>query len=206
MSASWKVPVAAAILGLFIVVIAAARLTPPAVVIADRYLTLDAILMIATIVTAAVSSRQEFDREHRLLVVVLLVSTGMAWYSGRLWVHEKMFDYLVLEQKTELHLRIVELSGDMELFLRERARHGPPKPAPATWDHDVQRVLLYEAETAQLFEVQFGPQVRKTREILALERVTDRDFDAFYRRPANAFQINVIAERLLVLARRLEKT
>jgi hypothetical protein len=206
MSASWKVPVAAAILGLFIVVIAAARLTPPAVGIADRYLTLDAILMVATIVTAAVSSRQEFDREHRLLVVVLLVSTGMAWYSGRLWVHEKMFDYLVLEQKTELHLRIVELSGDMELFLRERARQAPPKPAPATWDRDVQRVLLYEAETAQLFEVQFGPQVRKTREILALERVTDRDFDAFYRRPANAFQINVIAERLLVLAKRLEKT
>jgi hypothetical protein len=130
----------------------------------------------------------------------------MAWYSGRLWVHEKMFDYLVLEQKTELHLRIVELSGDMELFLRERARQAPPKPAPATWDRDVQRVLLYEAETAQLFEVQFGPQVRKTREILALERVTDRDFDAFYRRPANAFQINVIAERLLVLAKRLEKT
>ncbi|HEY1912146.1 MAG TPA: hypothetical protein VGG73_14570 [Vicinamibacterales bacterium] len=206
MSASWKVPVAAAILGLFIVVIAAARLTPPAVGIADRYLTLDAILVIATIVTAAVSSRQEFDREHRLLVVVLLVSTGMAWYSGRLWVHEKMFDYLVLEQKTELHLRIVELSGDMELFLRERARQAPPKPAPATWDRDVQRVLLYEAETAQLFEVQFGPQVRKTREILALERVTDRDFDAFYRRPANAFQINVVAERLLVLAKRLEKT
>jgi hypothetical protein len=206
MSASLKVPVATAIVGLFIVVIAAARLTPPAVGIADRYLTLDAILVAATIVTAAVSSRQEFDREHRLVVVVLLVSTGMAWYSGRLWVHEKMFDYLVLEQKTELHLRIVELSGDMELFLRERGRQGPPRPAPATWDRDVQRVLLYEAETAQLFEVQFGPQVRKTREILALERVTDRDFDAFYRRPANAFQINVLAERLLVLAQRLEKT
>jgi hypothetical protein len=206
MSASLKVPVATAIVGLFIVVIAAARLTPPAVGIADRYLTLDAILVAATIVTAAVSSRQEFDREHRLLVVVLLVSTGMAWYSGRLWVHEKMFDYLVLEQKTELHLRIVELSGDMELFLRERARLGPPKPAPATWDRDVQRVLLYEAETAQLYEVQFGPQVRKTRDILALERVTDRDFDAFYRRPANAFQINVLAERLLVLGKLLEKT
>jgi hypothetical protein len=206
MSASLKVPVATAIVGLFIVVIAAARLTPPAVGIADRYLTLDAILVAATIVTAAVSSRQEFDREHRLLVVVLMVSTGMAWYSGRLWVHEKMFDYLVLEQKTELHLRIVELSGDMELFLRERGRHGPPRPAPATWDRDVQRVLLYEAETAQLYEIQFGAQVRKTRDILALERVTDRDFDAFYRRPANAFQINVLAERLLVLAQRLEKT
>ncbi len=206
MSASLKVPVAVVIVGLFGVVIAAARMTPPAVGIADRYLTLDAILVTATIVTAAVSSRQQFDREHRLLVVVLLVSTGMAWYSGRLWVHEKMFDYLVLEQKTELHLRIVELSGDMELFLRERALQGPPKPAPTTWDRDVQRVLLYEEETAQLYEIRFGAQVRKTREILALERVTDRDFDSFYRRPANAFQINVLAERLLVLARRLEKT
>jgi hypothetical protein len=206
MSASLKLPVATAITGLFLVVMVAARLSPPAVAIADRFLTLDAILVTATIITAAIGARHAFDREHRLLVVVLLLSTGMGWYSTRLWVHERMFDFLVQQQKTELHLRMIELSGDIKLFLRERALHGPAKPAPATWEHDVERVLQYETETSALYDMQFGAQVRKTREILALEQLTDRDLDAFFRRPANAFQINVIADRLLVLARRLERT
>jgi hypothetical protein len=39
-----------------------------------------------------------------------------------------------------------------------------------------------------------------------LRRLTDRDLDAFYERPANAFQIGVIARRLTVLAHRLERT
>src|SRR5271156_2979126 len=107
MSASLKIPIATAITGLLLVVIPAARLSPPAVGIADRFLTLDAILVAATILTAAITSRHAFDREHRLLVVVLLISTGMGWYSTRLWVHERMFDFLVLEQKTELHLRMI---------------------------------------------------------------------------------------------------
>lgn len=201
-----RVPAATAILGVLAVVVAAARMTPPAVGIADRYLTLDAILIIATIVTAVVTSPGPFDREHRLVVVVLVMSTGMAWYSGRLWVHERMFDYLVLEQKTELHARMIELSGDIRLFLRERALHGPPRPSPATWEHDVERVLQYETETSVMYETRFGPQVRKTRDLLALEQLTDRDFDAFFRQPANAFQINVLADRLLVLARRLERS
>jgi hypothetical protein len=207
MSPSLRVAsVATAIGGLLLVVLAAARISPPAVAIADRYLTLAAILATATILTAVITSRHAFDRERRLLAMVLLVSTGMGWYSGRLWVHEKLFDYLVDEQKTELRLRMVELSGDIVIFLRERAEHAPPRPSPATWERDVERVLQYESDTANLYEQRFGPQVRKTREILALEQLTDRDFDAFYRRPANAFQMNVIAEKLIVLARRLDRT
>jgi hypothetical protein len=42
--------------------------------------------------------------------------------------------------------------------------------------------------------------------LLALEGVTDRDLDAFYRRPANAFQIDVVAKKLAALAGRLERT
>ena len=45
-----------------------------------------------------------------------------------------------------------------------------------------------------------------TSRAVALEQLTDRDLDAFYRRPANAFQIDVVAKRLLVLARRLDRT
>src|SRR5664279_3210390 len=72
--------VAAAIGGLVAVALAAATLTPPAVAIADRYLTLAAIVAAATILTAVVMSRHLLDRERRLIALVLLVATGMGWY------------------------------------------------------------------------------------------------------------------------------
>lgn len=198
--------VAAAIGGLLAVALSAATLTPPAVAIADRYLTLAAIVAAATILTAVVTSRHLLDRERRLIALVLLVATGMGWYSSRMWVHEKQFDYLVAVQKNDLRLGIIELSGDIDIFLRERAKGAPPRPAPATWERDVETVLRYEEETAALYEIRFGPQVRRTRDILALERLTDRDLDVFYKRPVNPFQIDVVAKRLIVLAHRLERT
>jgi hypothetical protein len=42
--------------------------------------------------------------------------------------------------------------------------------------------------------------------MLAQRGLIDRDLDAFYRGPANAFQIDVIAKKLTVLAHRLERT
>jgi hypothetical protein len=192
--------------GLLAVSVAAAMLTPPAVAIADRYLTLSAILIAATILTIVVMSRQLLDRERRLIALVLLMTTAGVWYGGRLWVHEKEFDYLVHAQKADLQLTIVELAGDIGIFLRGRAAGAPPRPAAATWERDVEAVLRYEDATSVLYEQRFGPLVRRTREILVLEQLTDRDLDAFYRRPANAFQIDVIAKRLLVLGRRLDRT
>ena len=197
---------ASAIGSLLAVALAAATLTPPAVVIADRYLTLAAIVAAATILTAVIMSRELLDRERRLIALVLLVGTGMGWYSGRLWVHEKQFDYLVASQKNDLRLGIIELAGDIDIFLRERAKGAPPRPAPATWERDMETVLRYEEETAALYEIRFGAQVRRTRDILALEQLTDRDLDVFYKRPANPFQIDVVAKRLIVLAHRLERT
>jgi hypothetical protein len=198
--------VAAAIGGLVMVSVVAARMTPPAGAIADRYSTLAAILIAATVLTTMVILHERLERPGRLAAVVLLLATGMAWYSGRLWVHEKQFDYLVAQQKTDLDLRSVELSGDIVNFLRERALAAPPRPKPATWEHDVDAVLRYEPETSLLFEAEFGPELRKTREMLALRGLIDRDLDAFYRRPANAFQITIVAEKLTRLARRLERS
>jgi hypothetical protein len=195
----------AAIGGLVSVTIIAARLTPPAGAIADRYATLAAILITASVLTTLVASHRRLDRPGRLLAVVVLLVTGVAWYEGRVWVHEKQFDYLVAEQKTDLELRSVELAGDIENFLRERGRGAPPRPRPATWDHDVDAVLRYEQDTSLLFEAEFGPQVRRAREMFRLRGLIDRDFDAFYRQPANAFQIDIIARRLTVLAHRLER-
>ena len=40
----------------------------------------------------------------------------------------------------------------------------------------------------------------------AIRCFVDRDLDAFYRRPANAFQITVVARRLAALAHRLERS
>ena len=146
------------------------------------------------------------DRPGRLLAVVLLLVTGMGWYSSRLWVHEKYFDYLVTQQKTTLDLGCIELAGDIANFLRERASHAPPRPQPATWEHDVDALLLHEQDTSALFDAEFGMQVRQTRQMMAQRGFVDRDLDAFYRRPANAFQITVVARRLAALAHRLEKS
>lgn len=198
--------VAAAIGGLAMVSIVAARMTPPAWAISDRYSTLAAILATATILTAVVTWHDRMGRPGRLAAVVLLAVTGMSWYSGRLWVHEKQFDYLVAEQKRDLELRTLEMAGDIGNFLRERAASAPPRPQPATWEHDEDAVLNYEQETSLLFEAMFGPQVRRTRELFSLRGLTDRDFDAFFRRPSSAFEIGVIARRLVVLAHRVERT
>jgi len=188
------------------VTVVADRMTPPAGAIADRYSTLAAILIVATVLTTLVASHGELDRPGRLAAVVVLLATGIAWYSGRQWVHEKYFNYLVDQQKTNLELSAVELSGDIGHFLRDRASTAPPPPKPLTWEHDEEAVLRYEQDTSVLFEAQFGPQVRKVREMLSLRGLIDRDLDAFYLRPSSAFEIDVIARRLAVLAHRLERT
>jgi hypothetical protein len=201
-----RTAVAAAVGGLTMISIVAGRMTPPASAIADRYSMLAAILVVATVLTTLVASRGQLGRPGRLAAVVVLLATAMAWYSGRLWVHEKYFDYLVAQQKTDLQLSALELSGDIGRFLRTRADAAPPPPQPPTWEHDEDAVLRYEQQTSLLFESRFGPQVRRTRDMFSLRGLTDRDFDAFYRQPANAFQVDVIRRRLRVLAQRLERT
>src|SRR4051794_36262160 len=199
-----RTAVAAAVGGLTMITIVAGRMTPPASAIADRYSTLAAILVAATVITTLVASRGRLGRPGRLAAVVVLLATGVTWYSGRLWVHEKYFDYVVARQKADLELGALELSGDIGRFLRARADAAPPPPQPQTWEHDEDAVLRYEQDTSQLFEAQFGPQVRRLRDMLSMRGLTDRDLDAFYRQPANAFQIGVVSRRLAMLAHRLE--
>ena len=201
-----RTALASAIGGLVMVTIVADRLTPPASIIADTYSTLAAILIVATALTTLVVSHERMGRPGRLTAVVVLLATGMAWYGGRQWVHEKYFDYLVAQQKTTLELDSIELSGVIASFLQARAQTAPPRPRPATWERDEDAVLRYEQETSLLFEVKFGLRVRRARDMYSLRGLTDRDLDAFYRRPANAFQIGVVSRRLAVLAHRLERS
>jgi hypothetical protein len=201
-----RTALAATIGGLVMVTVVADRLTPPAYNIADQYSTFAAILIVATVVTTLIVSRARLGRPGRLAAVVILIATGMMWYSARLWVHEKEFDYLVAQQKNDLEIRGLELSGDIVNFLRRRARTAPARPQPATWERDEAAVFRYEQETAQLYEEQFAPTVRRIRGMLAQRGLTDRDLDTFARHPSTAFEIGVIAERLAVLSRRIERT
>src|SRR5205807_1051316 len=98
------------------VAVVAGRMTPPAGAIADRYSTLAAILIVASVLTVLVGSRGRLGRPGRLAAVVALLSTGMAWYSAQQWVHEKYFDYLVSQQKNELEFGAIELSGNIVGF------------------------------------------------------------------------------------------
>src|SRR3954470_3014907 len=201
-----RTALAATIGGLVMVTVVADRLTPPAYNIADQYSTLAAILIVATVLTILFVSRQRLGRPGRLAAVVILIATGMMWYSARLWVHEKEFDYLVAQQKQDLEVRGLELSGDIMNFLRRRARTAPARPQPATWEGDEAAVFRYEQETAQLYEEQFAPTVRRIRGMLAQRGLSDRDLDTFARHPSTAFEIGVIAERLAMLSRRLERS
>jgi hypothetical protein len=173
--------------------------------IADRYLTFAAIAATAAVVTAMVMARRPMDRARRLLVVVLLGAIWCAWYAARLHIHEVQFDALVRKQKGDLELRCLTLSGDIAAFARQRGETAPPPPKPATWERDVTTLLRYDTETSIMFEEKFGAQVRKAHDLLAIEGIRDRDFESFYRHPANAFQINVVASKLVALAYRLER-
>jgi hypothetical protein len=173
---------------------------------ADRYLTLGAILASATVLTAIVAARKPLERPQRLLMVVLLGAIWSGWQAGRVSIHEAQFNALVHRQKTELEQGTLALAGDIGDFVRARGRTAPPPPVRATWERDVLALLRYDDETSALFEEKFGAQVRKVHDLLALEGIRDRDFDVFYRHPANAFQINVVAQKLIAMAQRLERS
>jgi hypothetical protein len=82
----------------------------------------------------------------------------------------------------------------------------PPRPhAPATWDHDEAIWSDFERGTVDGYSQRFARRVRTTRAGLTFRNLRDRDLDAFYQQPGNAFQIRIVGERLGVLADRLQR-
>ena len=179
------------------VTVVADRMTPPAGAIADRYSTLAAILIVATVLTtlvvsrgragAAGTTRRGRDSAGHGHGVVFTAASGCTRSTSTISSRNR---------RPSSSSRPSSCPATSVNFLRARADTAPPRPRPATWERDEEAVLRYEQDTALLFEAQFGPQVRRIREMFSLRGLIDRDFEAFYRDPSNAFQIGVVSRRL----------
>ncbi|HWW82434.1 MAG TPA: hypothetical protein VNZ26_02465 [Vicinamibacterales bacterium] len=185
--------------------IAGARLHPPAADVAIRCWTAVAVLLFARLLAWVIQSGHTFGREERLLTFVAFSTIVLAWIGLRERVAEAAFDYRVSAQRAQLAVAARTLSYQITGFLEFRHREAPPAPRPATWDRDVEAFALFESETNRMYERRFGAQVRVAHDMLTLRGVRNRDFDNFYRGPANDFQIRVVAEKLAFLATKVDQ-
>src|SRR5262249_40374251 len=110
---------------------------------------------------------------------------------------------LVQRQNTQLKIGTAALSREILAFATSRERQAPPRPQPATWLPDEDRILSYDAETARIFDARFGQRVRAAHNGLGLLGITDRDLDLLWKGPANDFQVRVVGNRLAVLSARI---
>jgi hypothetical protein len=182
---------AAAIFGVI-----ALRIDPPAFTVASSCLSIFAVALAVRLVAWVAVSGGSFGREERLVAFVALMAIGFGWLGGRESIAEHEFDYQVARQKADLVYALRDLSLRIDGFASTRDRVAPPRPRPATWQKDEDTFERFEDETVVEYERRFGTKVRMARNLVALRGVTDRDFDTFYRRPANEFQIRVIAKKL----------
>jgi hypothetical protein len=157
--------------------------------------------LIAWVATAGAA----FGREERLISFVALLAISFGWLGAREWLAERDFDYRAARQKADLVFVLRDLSSRIEGFAATRDRVAPPRPRPATWQHDEDNFERFEEETVVEYERSFGAKVRMARNLVAIRGLTDRDFDMFYRHPANEFQIRVIAGKLDTFAKKLSR-
>jgi hypothetical protein len=195
----------AAITALLICVGCGILVLPAGAPIAERCTTVLAIVVYARLIAWVAIEGGNFHREQRLATFVTVVAVAMSWYGARQWIHARQFDALVQEQKVQLELAAIELSGDIFTFMQARARIAPPRPKVETWAEDEDAILRFDQDTATQFETNFGPRLRLAHDVFALRGIVDKDFETFYSRPANAFQVSVIAEKLRTLAAQVER-
>jgi hypothetical protein len=174
----------------------AVRIAQPDIPIALNLFTAAAVIALLKVSVWVGTSHQTFGREERLIVVIAVLVIGGGWYGSRMWAFERQFDALVASQNTNFKLTLNELSGKILVFVSERERHAPPGPKPETWDADEVVLLRYRQDTERAFESRFGPQLRAAHDVLRLFALTDRDFERFYRRPADTFEMRVVAIKL----------
>ncbi len=181
------------------------RMRPPAPGIEERCLTAVAVLLAVKLFAWVARSGHTFEREQRLVTFVSFIVIGMAWVGIRQEIAEAAFDYVVVQQRADLAETSRTVAYRLDAFLQGRHRAAPPAPRPKTWDEDEEAFGRFETETIRLYERQFGGRVRACHDLMSLRGLGDRDFDRFYRRPANEFQMRVVAERLLFFAGKLDE-
>lgn len=181
------------------------RISPPPIPLALELFTAAALIALAKVAVWVGTSHQTFGREERLLVVVSVLVIGGGWYGTRIWAFERQFDALVASQNTNFRLTLDELSGKILVFVADRNRHAPPAPRPETWDTDENALLMYRQNTELAFERGFGPQVRAAHDVLRLFALTDRDFERFYQRPSDTFEMRVVATKLAFFSSKIPR-
>ena len=181
------------------------RMRPPAPGIEERCLTIVCALLAVKLFAWVAERGDTFGREQRLAAFVSFITIGMAWVGMRQSIAEAAFDYVVVQQRADLAQTSRMLAYQIDAFLQGRRRVAPPPPRPATWDEDEQAFGHFETETITLYERQFGARVRASHDLMSLRGLGDREFDRFYRRPANEFQMRVVAERLAFFAGKLDE-
>jgi hypothetical protein len=181
----------------------ALRLNPPAFDVARACVAIIAIILAAKVLAWVAVSGATFGREERLLAFVMLAAVGLGWVGTGELLEERAFDYRVEQQKAELRNALRDTSMRITQFCDARDRVAPPHPRPATWQRDVDEFERFESDTVRVYERRFGPRVRAAHDLASLRGLRDRDLDAFFRHPANEFQMRVIAKKLDVFADKL---
>ena len=179
------------------------RLTPPAADVSTWCFGSAAVLLTLKLLYWIATSQRSFGRPYRLAAFVMLAAIAMGWYGSMQWVHERQFDYIVAAQNADLKLTATQLSASILAFVAERGRHAPPRPRPATWNQDEAAFFRYETEMVEAFDRRFGKPTRVAHDVFRQLGFRDRDLDAFYAHPANAFQMRIVAQKLASLAEKV---
>jgi len=197
-------PPASVALGL---AIAASQVRPPAGDVARLCVAMAAGLLLVNLFAWAAREGARFGREQRLLAFVVFAAVAMGAHFAREGIAEREFDTIVDQQRQQLAGSAADLSREIIAYVNGRARLAPPPPqAAATWEHDEARWAEFDAETVVGYAARFARRVGTTRAALTFRSLRDRDLDALYQQPHNAFEIRMIGERLGVLAERLQRS
>jgi hypothetical protein len=184
---------------------AALHLRPPAADVSRLCVSIAAGLLLLNLVAWVARDGDRFGREERLCAFLVFAAVAIGYLISRQTVAEDEFDHLVDVQQRELVETTLQLSREIVALVDGRALVAPPRPAPETWERDEAAWLAFEQATSDAYRRRFFLRVRKARADLTFRNIRDRDLDAFYQSPANAFQIRAVGERLAVLADRLHR-
>jgi hypothetical protein len=194
-AASWRY-VGPAVLTLLVLAEIGGRTSPPPVNLVLWCFASAATALLAKLAVWVATSYRTFTRDERLVVVLVILAVAGSWYAARMWVFERQFDDFVATQNKDLKLTLNELSGRILVFVSDRTRHAPAPPKPETWDRDEADIMRFQDGVQIEFEANFGSQVRAAHDVLAQLGLTDRDFERFYRHPADTFEMRVVATKL----------